>query len=164
MIGGVNLKKKIYIAYGSNTYAPQMGRRCQEARLIGTGFLKDYELEFRGAATVVPKHDAQVPVVLWEITELNKERLDVCEGVPNGVYHKDTVMVELDGKPVTGMLYVKNGGSIFPPKEGYAKRMLLGYRQNGLDVQYIHDALDRAYLAQDDQDEDLSEIPEITQN
>ena len=158
------MKKKIYVAYGSNTYAPQMGRRCPEARLVGTGMLKDYELEFRGAATVVHKPGAHVPVVLWEITELNEERLDVCEGVPNGVYHKDTVMVELDGKPVTGMLYVKNGGSIFPPKEGYAKRMLLGYRQNGLDVQYIHDALDRAYLAQDDQDEDLSEIPEITQN
>lgn len=124
----------------------------------------DYELEFRGAATVVPKPGTQVPVVLWEITELNEERLDVCEGVPHGVYHKETVTVELDGKPVTGMLYVKNGGSIFPPKEGYAKRMLLGYQQHGLDVKFIHDALDRAYLAQEDQDEDLIETPDITQN
>ena len=157
------MEKKIYVAYGSNTYAPQMNRRCPEARLVGTGMLKDYELEFRGAATVVHKPGAQVPVVLWEITELNEIRLDVCEGVPNGVYHKDTVTVELDGKPVTGMLYVKNGGSIFPPKEGYAKRMLLGYRQNGLDVQYIHDALDRAYLAQEDQDEDLSETLDFRQ-
>ena len=164
MIGDVNMKKKIYIAYGSNTYTPQMKRRCPEARLVGTGFLKDYELEFRGAATVVHKHGAQVPVVLWEITELNAERLDVCEGVPHGVYRKENVTVELDGKPVSGMVYMKKGGSIFPPKEGYAKRMLLGYKQNGLDVQYIHDALDRAYLAQEDQDEDLSETPDITQN
>ena len=132
------MEKKIYVAYGSNTYAPQMNRRCPEARLVGTGMLKDYELEFRGAATVVHKPGAQVPVVLWEITELNE-------------------------MPVTGMLYVKNGGSIFPPKEGYAKRMLLGYRQNGLDVQYIHDALDRAYLAQEDQDEDLSETLDFRQ-
>ena len=66
------MEKKIYVAYGSNTYAPQMNRRCPEARLVGTGFLKDYELEFRGAATVVPKPGAQVPVVLWEITELNE--------------------------------------------------------------------------------------------
>ena len=158
------MEKKIYVAYGSNTYAPQMNRRCPEARLVGTGFLKDYELEFRGAATVVPKPGAQVPVVLWEITELNEIRLDVCEGVPHGVYRKENVTVELDGKPVSGMVYMKNGGNIFPPKEGYAKRMLLGYKQNGLDVQYIHDALDRAYLAQKDQDEDLSETPDITQN
>lgn len=161
---GVNVKKKLYIAYGSNTYAPQMKRRCPEAKLIGTGFLKDYELEFRGAATVIPKPDAKVPVVLWEITELNEERLDVCEGVPHGVYRKEECTVEVDGKPISGIIYMKNGGSIFPPKEGYAKRMLLGYRQNGLDVQYIHAALDRAYLAQEDQDEDLSEAPDITQN
>lgn len=157
------MKKKIYAAYGSNTYAPQMKRRCPEARLVGTGWLMDYELEFRGAATVVPKPGTQVPVVLWEITELNEERLDVCEGVQHGVYHKETVTVELNGKPVTGMLYVKNGGSIFPPKEGYAKRMLLGYQQHGLNVQYIHDALDRAYLAQEDQDEDLSESTDLRQ-
>ena len=80
------------------------------------------------------------------------------------MYRKENVTVELDGKPVSGMVYMKNGGSVFPPKEGYARRMLLGYKQNGLDVQYIHDALDRAYLAQEDQDEDLSEIPDITQN
>lgn len=157
------MKKKIYAVYGSNTYTPQMGRRCPEARLVGTGFLKDYELEFRGAATVVPKPGAQVPVVLWEITDLNEIRLDVCEGVPHDVYRKKTVTVEMDGKLISGKIYIKNGGSIFPPKEGYAKRMLLGYKQNGLDVQYIHDALDRAYLAQEDQDEDLSEMPDLRQ-
>lgn len=157
------MKKKIYAAYGSNTYTPQMNRRCPEARVVGTGVLKDYELEFRGAATVVPKPGAQVPVVLWEITDLNEIRLDVCEGVPHGVYCKETVTVEMDGKPISGMIYMKIGGSIFPPKEGYAKRMLLGYKQNGLDVQYIHDALDRAYLAQEEQDEDLSEMPDLRQ-
>ena len=38
--------KKIYIAYGSNMDLFQMARRCPNARLLGTGEIKDYQILF----------------------------------------------------------------------------------------------------------------------
>ena len=37
-----------YVAYGSNTLLTQMSMRCPNSQLIATGFLKGYELLFRG--------------------------------------------------------------------------------------------------------------------
>ncbi|MDE6088136.1 MAG: gamma-glutamylcyclotransferase [Oscillospiraceae bacterium] len=154
------MEKKYYIAYGSNTYAEQMKRRCPDSRLIGTAMLEGFELEFRGAATVVPKHGAQTPVLLWEISELDEIRLDVCEGVHNRVYHKETQEIKIDGKKVFGMMYVKNDGQISPPKDGYAKRMFQGYEQNGMDVQYIHNAILKSFHVQMDSEKEEQEESE----
>ena len=64
------MEKKYYIAYGSNTCAEQMQQRCPDSRLIGTAMLDGFELEFRGAATIVPKCGAQTPVLIWEISDV----------------------------------------------------------------------------------------------
>ncbi|MCL2213487.1 MAG: gamma-glutamylcyclotransferase, partial [Oscillospiraceae bacterium] len=40
--------KKLYIAYGSNLNHRQMAMRCPTARLVGTGVVEDYELQFKG--------------------------------------------------------------------------------------------------------------------
>ncbi len=77
------MEKKYYIAYGSNTFEEQMKRRCPDSRLIGTAMLDGFELQFQGTATVVPKQGAWTPVLIWEISELDEIRLDVCEGVHN---------------------------------------------------------------------------------
>ena len=37
-----------YIAYGSNLNRAQMALRCPDAKVVGTGEIKDYELLFRG--------------------------------------------------------------------------------------------------------------------
>lgn len=148
------MEKKYYIAYGSNTYSPQMERRCPDSRIVGKTMLDGFELEFRGAATIVPKQGARTPVLVWEISELDEIRLDVCEGVHNRVYRKETQEIEIDGKKVSGMIYVKNGGQISPPKDGYAKRMLRGYEMNGMDVKYIHDAILKSFHVQMDSAEE----------
>lgn len=49
------MNRKIYIAYGSNLHQQQMKYRCPDAEVLGTAMLQDYELEFRGVATIVPK-------------------------------------------------------------------------------------------------------------
>ncbi len=48
-------QERLYIAYGSNLNLPQMGRRCPTAKVVGTSEIKNYELLFRGVATVEPK-------------------------------------------------------------------------------------------------------------
>ena len=46
--------KQLYIAYGSNINLEQMAYRCPHSKVVGTSEIKDYELEFRGVATIVP--------------------------------------------------------------------------------------------------------------
>ena len=58
-------KPVLYIAYGSIINLPQMEFRCPHSEVVGTATVKDWELEFRGVATLVPKKGAEVPVLLW---------------------------------------------------------------------------------------------------
>lgn len=48
-------KKQLYIAYGSNINLEQMAYRCPHSKVVGTSEIKDFELEFRGVATIVRK-------------------------------------------------------------------------------------------------------------
>ena len=78
-----------YIAYGSNLNRAQMALRCPDAKVVGTGEIKDYELLFRGnrngaVATVEPKKGESVPVLIWEISPRDEFNLDRYEGFRTG--------------------------------------------------------------------------------
>lgn len=83
-------KKTLYLAYGSNINLEQMQFRCPTAKRIDTAILNGYELEFRGVATIVPKQDAAVPVLLWELEPQDERALDRYEGYPR-LYRSPTV-------------------------------------------------------------------------
>ena len=72
--------KRLYIAYGSNINLEQMAYRCPNSKVIGTAMIPDYELEFRGVATIVPKKGAEVPVLMWEIDQQDEINLNHYEG------------------------------------------------------------------------------------
>ena len=40
----MDMNGRKYIAYGSNLNREQMAKRCPDAKVIGSGMLKDYEL------------------------------------------------------------------------------------------------------------------------
>ena len=88
--------KRLYIAYGSNINLEQMAYRCPNSKVVGTRMIPDYELEFRGVATIVPKEGAEVPVLLWEIDQRDELSLDRYEGFPR-MYRKELFEVEVDG-------------------------------------------------------------------
>ena len=73
-------KKQLYIAYGSNINLEQMAFRCPHSRVMGTSEIKDFELEFRGVATIVPKKGATVPVLIWELDARDLPILNKYEG------------------------------------------------------------------------------------
>lgn len=79
-----------YIAYGSNLNLRQMARRCPTATVVGTGWVHNYQLTFRGVATIVPKENSSVPVGIWEIDEAAEQALDRYEGYPH-LYRKETI-------------------------------------------------------------------------
>jgi len=86
-------KKTLYIAYGSNINLEQMACRCPTATKFGSGTISDYELQFRRVATIVPKTDSVVPVLLWELEPSDEKGLDRYEGYPN-FYRKEYFELE----------------------------------------------------------------------
>ena len=69
--------KRFYIAYGSNLNVRQMRMRCPDAVIIGTAFIPDYRLLFKGSKsgnylTIEPHSGSQVPVAVWAVSALQK--------------------------------------------------------------------------------------------
>jgi len=157
--------KRLYIAYGSNINLKQMAFRCPNSKVVGTRMIPDYELEFRGVATIVPKEGAEVPVLLWEIDQRDELSLDRYEGFPR-MYRKELFEVEVDGKIREGMAYLMNCGEIAPPSPTYYNGIKKGYEANGMDTSYLRAALERAVYhvqhQEQKEDEDLDEDFEET--
>lgn len=150
-------KKQLYIAYGSNINLEQMAYRCPHSKVVGTSEIKDFELEFRSVATIVPKENASVPVLIWELDERDLPTLNRYEGWPR-FYRQEKVNFELDGKSYEGMAYLMNRGKISPPSQQYYNTILQGYRENGLDESYLQKALENSLqmdLAEEETDEDF---------
>lgn len=146
------MDKKYYIAYGSNLNIPQMEKRCPTAKAIGTAFINDYQLLFKGSKkgfylTIEAKIGSKVPVTIWEITKSDEIALDDYEGYPNLYYKKD---MTLDIKSIhTGVIkrsetfvYIMHEEQkIGMPSEDYVKDCLEGYQAFGFDEKYLYDAL-----------------------
>ena len=135
--------KRLYLAYGSNINLEQMARRCPNSKVIGTAMIPDYELEFRGVATIVPKKGAEVPVLMWEIDQQDEINLNRYEGFPR-LYRKEIFEIEVNGKIREGMAYLMNYKGIAPPTAQYYNGIKKGYEDNGMDTKYLHDALVRS--------------------
>lgn len=152
--------KRLYLAYGSNINLEQMARRCPNSKVIGTAMIPDYELEFRGVATIVPKKGAEVPVLMWEIDQQDELNLNSYEGFPR-LYRKEIFEMEVNGKMREGMAYLMNYKGIAPPTSQYYNGIKKGYEDNGMDTKYLHDALVRSV---EYQQEELCESEEIMED
>jgi gamma-glutamylcyclotransferase (GGCT)/AIG2-like uncharacterized protein YtfP len=139
-------RKTLYIAYGSNINLQQMAFRCPTAKPVQTAMLKGFELQFKGVATIAPKENSQVPVLLWTLTPQDERNLDKYEGYPN-FYRKEVYEITLNGKSYEAMVYIMNGDSaLSEPSEQYYNAIEKGYLDNGLDTKYLEQALENAVL------------------
>ncbi|WP_217957929.1 gamma-glutamylcyclotransferase family protein [Acutalibacter muris] len=138
---------KKYIAYGSNMNIEQMERRCPGARVAGKGWLKDHRLFFAGrseaaVASIEPAEGHAVPVVLWEITPKDEQALDRYEGYP-WFYGKQDLTVEVNGKPVSAMVYVMGPGFAYgAPSKPYLDCIREGYASAGFDTAVLDEAVE----------------------
>ena len=146
------MSKRYYIAYGSNLNIPQMRMRCPGARIIGTSVIEDYQLLFKGSKTgsyltIEPMEGAEVPVVIWEVTETDEKALDRYEGYPNFYYKKE---MTLDIKGIrTGkvrrrdaFIYIMHEErELGIPSWYYVNTCLDGYRAFGFNEKYLFDAI-----------------------
>ena len=139
----MNIRKKLYIAYGSNLNMRQMKKRCPDARLLYVGELRNWGLVFRGShtgsyATIYRKKGSIVPVGVWEISGKDEKNLDRYEGYPT-FYHKQNVFVTLqDGSRTKGMVYIMRKDALpGRPSEFYVDTIRQGYIDTGLDLDYL---------------------------
>ena len=140
------MRKKLYIAYGSNLNLQQMSRRCPTAKFIGTGVIEDYELQFKGReygayATIALKEGCEVPVGVFEIGIQDEMRLDVYEGFPNH-YFKQDVPVKMKDQTIKGMAYIMDLKMEFGmPSTNYYQVVHQGYQDCGLDTEILEQAV-----------------------
>lgn len=138
---------RYYIAYGSNLNTRQMEWRCPAAKKLQTAELDGYRLEFRGRednayATILPDEACKTPVLLWEITPGDEEKLDRYEGWPR-FYRKETLELEVGGRKQEAMVYIMNDGfERGMPSESYLGTVMEGYQEAGFDPAPVEMALE----------------------
>ena len=138
--------KKLYIAYGSNMDEEQMAFRCPTATLVGTAIVEGYELMFKGSrtgsyATIEPKEGSIVPVLVWEIGQMDERRLDYYEGYPN-FYYKKMLEVQIKGKMKRAMVYIMDEQrKIGVPSAGYYRILEQAYEKFGFEGDVLEQAL-----------------------
>lgn len=138
--------KKYYIAYGSNLNLEQMKRRCPDAKLLGTGTIRDYGLLFRGSpknavATIEPLAGSKVPVGVFEISEMDEKYLDRYEGYPH-LYYKDKVDIEIHDEKTEAMIYLMHPKyEMGMPSRSYYQTIRKGYIDCNLDISYLDNAV-----------------------
>ena len=153
--------KKLYLAYGSNINLEQMAFRCPDSKVVTTGMISDYELQFKRVATIEPKEGSEVPVLIWELGGQDELSLDRFEGFPH-LYRKEDIEVEINGETQKCMAYVMNIGEISPPSKQYFECILQGYMENGLDTNYLVKVLEQSLQIQqqNEQEEEIKELEE----
>ncbi|WP_027643745.1 gamma-glutamylcyclotransferase family protein [Enterocloster clostridioformis] len=149
------MKKRYYIAYGSNLNIRQMRMRCPSARIIGTSEIPDYELLFKGSKTgsyltIEPKKGSRVPVAAWEISAEDELALDRYEGFPT-FYYKKEMFLPIKGirsskiRMRTTFVYIMHEDRLLGmPSNFYMQTCLSGYKSFGFDPKFLHEAYDRS--------------------
>lgn len=137
---------KLYVAYGSNLNIRQMSKRCPDATVWATGWLRNWKLVYRrsgsGAyASIIRSKGHSVPIVLWSISPKDEKKLDRYEGYPR-FYGKQNVFVETTRGKKKGMVYIMNRYAVpGVPSQHYINTVEEGYADNGLDLAYLDESL-----------------------
>lgn len=144
------MKKRLYIAYGSNLNKEQMYYRCPTAKPIAKTLLKDYQLVFQGRpfgahANVIPAKGQEVPVAIWEITAQDEASLDVYEGVRGGYYTKEYMQIEVNGKKKEALIYIMAPNPYGLPTDGYLQTIVEGYKDFSFSARILNEAVIHAY-------------------
>lgn len=146
------MKRRYYIAYGSNLNTEQMRFRCPQAEIIGTSEIKDYELLFKGSQTgsyltVEKKKGGSVPVAVWATTDVDEASLDRYEGFPTFYYKAEMELPVKDistGKIQNRKCYVyimHEDRQLGSPSKFYVRTCLGGYRDFGFDEKILMKAI-----------------------
>ena len=131
--------KILYFAYGSNLCVRQMNNRCPNNSKIGIGKLPGYRwiISTRGYANVVKSLNDDVCGVIYEISMLDEEKLDVYEGVSTKCYLKDNLEILIDDRIENCLTYVDPVTEEGIPTSTYANTINEGLLDSNLPQEYV---------------------------
>lgn len=152
------MKKRLYLAYGSNLNVEQMSYRCPDATILGTAELRDWELLFKGSQTgsyltVERRKGSTVPVGVWEVSEADERALDRYEGCPRFYYKKTLVLPVRNaatGEVTRRRCFIYIMHEDRPEGMPYAEYVRVcrrGYRDFGFNQRVLEAAVVRAWQA-----------------
>jgi hypothetical protein len=146
----VLLPRRLYWAYGSNLNHEQMSKRCPAATPVKALYLGG-QLVFRYVADVVGSDDPRALVAggLWWVTPECEAVLDGYEGVNAGSYAKKYFDLKHDGKVRKVLYYQMCHGGISEPPRQYLDGIVQGYRDFGLNLELLREALEHAVTMRD---------------
>jgi hypothetical protein len=141
--------RQLMWSFGANLNIRSMLHRCPRAVLCKPLIVADAALVFRGVADVEIRKGSFVQGGLWWITEECEEALDRFEGVRHGLYKKMYLPVwkkRISGEWRKALFYKMNDEhGIMPPSAHYAQTIAQGYRDFGLDLEFLDAAIQESW-------------------
>ena len=144
----------LYFSYGSFLDSENLKKHAPHGKYVKRAVLLNYEVQFNflsktydgGVTGVEPVHGKRALGVLYDVPQYEMETLDIVEGVPSGIYYRQTVtVVDEDGKEHRAETYrTTDPKGPFTPTKRYLSLMISGAKEHGLDPDYIK-ALENLY-------------------
>ena len=133
---------RYYFAYGSNLNLKQMETRCPTAELVGPAELDGFKLVFRGVLDIEKaRSNSKVVGAIFKVKSQDIYKLDQYEGYPN-LYTKESTIAKINGKNRKLFYYIMvNQQDVKPPSDYYYQACYQGYKDCGLDVARLRQAL-----------------------
>jgi len=148
----------LYFSYGSFLDSETLRRHCPGAGYVTKATLPNFEVRFNflsktyggGVTGVEPAQGKVARGVVYEVSSEELEHLDSIEGVPQGIYYRETVLVvDERGELVEVETYrTTDPRGPFRSTLRYVGLMLKGAKEHGLDPGYVrelqelHDSLE----------------------
>lgn len=136
----VEAERRLYFGYGRNMHPHIMAERCPAAVPAGAAVLTQHRILIngRGVSTVVVDQDHDVHGVLWRLSALCEETLDIIEGVAKGHYSKHETHIQTgDGSIGPALIYLAVNTIIGPPREGYLESLEEAAAHHGFPPRYL---------------------------
>jgi gamma-glutamylcyclotransferase (GGCT)/AIG2-like uncharacterized protein YtfP len=137
----------LYFSYGSFLDSATLKKHCPKAVYKGKALLTNWELQFNflsrtyngGVTGIEPVVAKLVRGVLYEVNDEELLHLDSIEGIPEGIYYRQTIyVVDEYGKAVKAAIYrTTNPKGPFKPTKRYVGLMICGAKEYGLDPDYV---------------------------
>ena len=137
----------LYFSYGSFLDSETLKKHAQNAKYMKRAVLPDFEVQFNflsktydgGVTGVEPAAGKKALGILYNVPPDEIEKLDIVEGVPAGIYYRQTVtVVDEDGNEHQAETYrTTDPKGPFTPTRRYLGLMIKGAKEHSLDHKYI---------------------------
>ena len=139
----------LYFSYGSFMDSETLRKHAPSARFITRAVLPNYEVQFNflsktysgGVTGVEPAPGKVARGVVYEVSNEDLQHLDTIEGVPQGIYYRQRILVvDEAGKILEAETYrTTDPKGPFKTTRRYLGLMLEGAKENGLDPGYVRE-------------------------